>query len=306
MKSMTGTAYREVRRLRLLRLSCDVVVAARSLQTELASKRLLAASRSIEGHLAKYYRSTGRIRTEEIAENYLDTAADLGLLRVKEGVFEPMSLGVALAAAEAPSGLALSLEEKLLFFETIVASQPTAGNVWKLIATLSDGKNRTPMKLAADAQVPERVVKSHTEWLIDLKCVGATRQSRGAFYLSEKGKSLAELLQRENPPSPKDLVLRFAAEEAKGLHPSLPPLQVVENAVRLAAKRLKELAHSQIDPNLLAAEPVLLLARIIMLASDGYYAERDWLLKTIEAAAPRWRMVFSWDPAYNSGYIRLS
>jgi len=312
---MTTIAFREVRRLRFIRLACDIIVDARSLQIGLASSRLLEAAKRYDSARQKSYRVTGKISSAEIAQNYIDIAGALGLLRIQEGIAEPTAPAVALSTFDdTPHTMALSLGERVQFLEQLLTVEPCAREVRAILSKLAEANELAPSdfldpksndRVFLDTVRNDRVVKSHLEWLADLKLVGATRPTRGNFHITNLGRELARVLETAETNLLLPTISTYVADEIGVVKPSLPGNETLRSAVVDAAERVRKRVASPIDPKLVAAEPVLLVARLILLTQSKCYVSFAELLDAVESRARTWRILFSWNRAYKSGHFRF-
>jgi len=291
--------------LRFIRLACDIVVDARSLQIELAAKRLLDASRLYQAALQRSYRQTGKISSQEIAENHIDVAGALGLLRIHEGVAEPRAGAVALSAFdERTATMELTLGERVQFLDRLLTIEPCLDEVRGIFSKIREVHEAAPSDFRGVVK-NDRVVKSHLDWLVDLRLVGATRGSRGKFHLTSLGEKVQLAMTDRGDRFLPAVMASYVADDLGRLTTARPPDPKVRDAILKGAARVMKRVPSPVDPKLVPGEPVLLIARLILLTEARFYIGFAELLAVVEESAQTWGIYFSWNRGYKSGHFRL-
>lgn len=308
------TFYREVRRLAFLRLICDIISKQKFSEIFLASQKFFDEAKKLNNQLPLYKRNTGKVESLSVARNHFVVANALNLVKM-EGAFVESTSEAAFFASlskNESNPFVLTVEEKISFFDLLFTkrSQILSMILIKLGKShpVSFEKLREELRENHKKSHIDHVVKSHVEWLIDLDLIDSTSPRKGKFNLTEKGKSVKQVLASKISDDYFLISLRTYAEACLGRRIEIANKvknEILMSSFNRAVERTKNLAASEVSKELLSALPVIKSMRLVLLFDYGILLSIDHLIKIMKEALLKKGIDFKWDPMYKGGYIKI-
>jgi hypothetical protein len=259
--------------------------------------RLLKSTKTLNGTLLTYVRSTGVMQTRPVIKNYLRFASWLDLLRLENRLMVPNSYTVFFASLSRKMDFFLTDEEKIGFFLNLIKRK----DIFLLLKSL---KIKNSISDFVRSDLSEHFVESFFEWFVDLGLIKPTSPKFGIFKLTNLGYSVSECCKRNNT---------WAASEtyvSNLLGRSLKrDLSISDDAFWLSfqksLQKLNGYVRSEIDPNLYSALPLILDLQIALIFDHGLLVPLERLIQALQDILPRYESIFRWDPLAGAGYVKI-
>lgn len=295
---MVATPYGEARRLAYFRLICEQSEKSLPCDILFLVDQIVTEAKKMHSSLQRYKRTTGRMETRNVCYNYLRFASWLRLLRIEGKVVSKNANTVLFSTVEPGNGFDLSIDEKIAYFVHVWSRVPKLSDVLQMLSTsraLASGELQS-------LQITEHSAETYLEWLVDLDLANQTRRDYGAFYLSPTGN---EIKTKGN--SFKNACCAYVScVLGQRVEPTsnVSKEYVWQEVVRLT-RILSSHIGSPVDPKLVAVLPVLLHLQLSLMKAKHSFMTREELITLAKRSIDPHKAIFTWDSAYNTGFIKF-
>ena len=260
--------------------------------------QILKESKKLGPALRKYKRTTGRMESKNVSYNYLRFCSWLELLKIEGGLVSPTSYTIFFSTLKPETRFDLSEEERLAFFIHLWPRVPELG---LMLEELSMSRATTPSAFRSTG-ITEHHAETFMEWFVDLDLVSPTKAQFGSFYLSPTGNAI-----RTHRGSHDEACRAFASATLKrgiDLDGNISSDDIWGEIVSITKDILPHITNP-VDSKLVAILPVLLRLQIHLLTLRGIFLPMDGIVSRARIAAEDHGASFTWDPSYNTGFLKF-
>lgn len=285
--------YGEARRLRYAFIICEECTKSKLVDQRIFIKKILDNSLEINDKLNGYKRSTGVLRTQSVANNYIFFCKWLNLLNIENGFIMPSSLSPFVVSLDHSTDFSLTNQEKLGIMTLLIKKVSFVSFLYRL-------KNENTAKEFIKEGIENHFVDSILEWLVDLDILKPPSKQKRAFLLSEIGKKMQKSEELEISYCSSILKTNIRITQSINRYD-------LYHLLRVSIKTMTTKYIHNIDEDYFPIMPLLIYTRIMLIVNFHIYIKLEDLINQIRIDSQQLQLyIFRWDEKFQTGYLKFN
>lgn len=294
---MPHSLYGEARRLRYFIKICEFLLNYDHIREKDFRWLLLNYLSEINLKINEHVRSTGILRTEPVARNYLSYCKWLNLINKEEGSIRPNSYTIYFAHLSNKNEFSLTKKEKISLFNILIAKNEFFELI-SLLQPLNTPKEFIPILKS------EHLVETFLDWCVDLSILFSTTKKFGKFRFNHRFSKIMHNIKLKS----KDEMIQDYCSSLLGknilINRHIEP-NLFWNKILISLNKTKEHTRSELDVNLYSAFPMILDLQSELILNYQTHIPFEQLIDMIKVTSVKYNAFFVWNYMKRGGQLKL-